>query len=138
MSQRLNLLARHHSRLLEIMGTARPLITSSAERADLVALRHLRREMVEALAAYQRFVHEEIFEPARTSGSRAARADAQELKIGCIDIQVAYDAFGIRWSRRNALESWSEYRLSSIRMMKRVRDHIRQVQSFETNWALAA
>ena len=46
----LDILARLQTRLLEIVGTGLPLITSSIRDADLIGLAHLRGEMVAALA----------------------------------------------------------------------------------------
>lgn len=135
MSRRLDILTRHHDRLIEIMVTVRSQITDSARDADLEALRHLRREMVEALAAYQRFVHEEIYEPAQQGiGSAEARRDAQALKIGCIQLQRDYDDFCLRWARRHVLENWPEYRLSANLMMKQVNDHILHVCELRKGW----
>ncbi|WHU03729.1 MULTISPECIES: hypothetical protein [unclassified Sphingomonas] len=136
MSRRLDILTRHHDRLIEIMATARTQITDSVKGADLDALRHLRREMVEALAAYQRFVHEEIYEPAQQGiGSAEARRDARALKIDCIQLQRDYDDFGLRWARRHVLENWPEYRLSANLMMKRVNDHILHVCELRKGWS---
>jgi len=135
MSRRLDILTRHHDRLIEIMGTARTQITDSVRDADLDALRHLRREMVEALAAYQRFVHEEIYEPAQQGvGSEEACRDARALKIDCIQLQRDYDDFCLRWARRHVLENWPEYRLSANVMMKHVNDHIAQVCELRKGW----
>lgn len=136
MSQRIDLLARHHLRLLEIIATARPMLTALSHEADLGGLRHLRREMVEALVAYQRFVHEEVFEPTMQNGSPEARRDALELKLDCIRLQQDYDAFGLRWAQRNALSSWSEYRLSAVRMMKQFRDHVLAVNDLRKGWSV--
>lgn len=139
MSRKLDILTRHHDRLIEIMATARPFITDSVEEADLEALRHLRREMVEALSAYQRFVHEEIYEPAQQGiGSPEARHDAQALKIDCIQLQRDYDDFGLRWARRHVLENWPEYRLSANRMMKQINDHILHVSELRKGWTSQA
>lgn len=135
MSQRLDILTRHHDRLIEIMGTARTQITDSVKDADLEALRHLRREMVEALSAYQRFVHEEIYEPAQQGvGSEEACRDARALKIDCIQLQRDYDDFCMRWARRDVLDNWPEYRLSVNLMMKQMNDHIRQVGELRKGW----
>ncbi len=118
------------------MVTARGQITDSVKDADLEALRHLRREMVEALAAYQRFVHEEIYEPAQQGlGSADAHRDAQALKIDCIELQRDYDAFCQRWARRHVLENWPEYRLSANLMMKHVNDHILHVCELRKGWS---
>lgn len=138
MPQRLDLLARHHNRLLEIMSTAGPLITATSAGADLEALAFLRQEMTEALAAYQRFVHEAIYAPLAGAAQSPAGRDALALKLGCIEVQLDYDRFRQRWARRDALASWSEYRLSAAAMMKRVRDHVAQARLLSTSWAPSA
>lgn len=136
--QRLDILSRHHDRIREIMATASQLIVGYSKDADLGALRHLRREMVEALIAYQRFVHEEIFEPSLLADEAdPARRDARALKIDCIQLQRDYDDFGMRWAHRDIVDNWQEYRLSANLMMKQVRDHIAEVVELRKEWVVS-
>ena len=125
MVKRLDILARHHARLLDIVGTALPLITASAQDADLPGLAHLRGEMIEAMAAYQRHVHDRMSTAATDAGDPVQTRRAQAAKIGCIEIERAYQTFTNRWAHREAAHHWPEYRLSAIVMMKQVRDHVR-------------
>ena len=137
--KRLDILARHHDRLREILDTVSQIIASSSADADLDALRHLRRETVEALVAYQRFVHEEIFEPSLLDAeANPARSDARALKIDCIQLQRDYDDFGMRWAHRDIVENWQEYRLSVHLMMKQIRDHMAQVVEMRKEWVVPA
>jgi hypothetical protein len=137
MPQRLDILRRHHCRLLEIMSTGQALLTNLADDADLDALRHLRGEMNEALAAYQRFVHDAVFNATMQEQGFLARADARALKIDCIQLQADYEEFCRRWERRRVLDHWSEYRLSTVRFMQQVRDQISHVEELRKAWALA-
>ncbi len=52
MIHRIDITARLQRRMLEIVGTALPLLTRSRADADLVGLAHLRGEMVDAIDAY--------------------------------------------------------------------------------------
>ena len=115
MVYRLDITARLHRRMLEIVGTALPLITSSRADADLVGLGHLREEMVQAMDAYCHHVHQ-----LRNMGLVAAN-DADTLVAGCTDLRSAYEAFRARWVHRDGIENWYEYRLSAVVMMKQVR-----------------
>lgn len=139
MSGRLDMLARHHDRLLEIVSTARPLITEAVEDADLEGLRHLRGELVAALAAYQRFVHEEIYVTAQHAGGPPeALGDALTLKIDCIQLQSDYEDFGLRWTRCDVLENWPEYRLSAHRMIRQLEEHVAQAGGLRNGWGARA
>jgi hypothetical protein len=134
MPQRVDILQRHHLRLLEIVRTALSCLTSSVQEADVVALRHLRAEMVSALAAYQRFVHEEVYMPAILCGDADAQMDAYSIKVGCIEVQNDYEVFRQRWVHRNVAGSWAEYRLSTIRMMKQLRNHVQHATQLQERW----
>lgn len=135
MSGRIDMLARHHDRLLEILETARPMITDAVEDANLEGLRHLRGELVEALAAYQRYVHEEIYQPAQHGvGAPEALEGARMLKIGCIQLQRDYEDFGLRWTRCEVLENWPEYRRSANRIIEQIHDHVAQVAELRGGW----
>lgn len=123
MPHRLNLVERHHKRLLEIVSAALPLITGSARDADLIGLRYLRQETVEALASYARLVADMV-DNAEGSGDGRAAFVAGTLQARCRTIGGSYETFRGRWLERVALDNWAEYRLSAILMMKRVRDEI--------------
>ena len=135
MSQRLNMLARHHTRLAEIAETAAHLISGPVTEACMNDLRLLRIEMVEALGSYQAFVHQEVFEPAIKGGSTIERGSASALKIKCIELQGSYETFRMRWSHRDARVNWPEYRLSAMQIVKYVRDHIHSATTAEKIWA---
>lgn len=125
MAHRLDILHRLQSRLLEIVGTGLPLITSSIKDADLVGLAHLRGEMVAALMAYARYVDETVMPEALASGDPERLRRAEELKAGCLQLKAAYRGFRRRWAHRDGRTNWPEYRLSAIVMMKQMRDHVR-------------
>ena len=124
MPQRLDILDRLHKRLLDIIASGLPLITSSVRDADMVGLVYLRSEMLVTIEAYAQHI-QQLSDAAHVSGDLAREQAAQELKIGCIALQQTYRAFTDRWRHRDGISNWPEYRLSAIVMMKQVRNHIR-------------
>lgn len=123
MRTRLDIVDRLQKRLLEIVATALPLIASSARDADLPGLTHLRDEMVEVIASYKRHA-DRTHAAAVDNGNAAAIAATRALCGGCTHLEQAYDEFRVRWAHRHAVEHWAEYRLSAIRMMKLLRNHV--------------
>ena len=123
MTYRLDITGRLHRRMLEIVGTALPLMTGSRADADLIGLAHLREEMVEAIDAYCRHV-----QTLREAG-HAPSAPGAALDDGCTSLRSAYDTFRARWVHREALENWHEYRLSAVVMMKQVRTLVQQAEA---------
>lgn len=119
----LDIVDRLHRRLLEIIATALPLMTSSMRDADLEGLTFLREEMVEAIASYRRYAYQ-AHATAIAGGSDAAIAGTAALCFNCTLLDEAYGAFRERWAQRLAVEHWAEYRLTAIRMMKSVRNHV--------------
>lgn len=131
MTNRLDITGRLHERMLDVVRAALPLITTSMAEADLAGLAHLREEMVEAIEAYCRHVRE-IVAMAREGGDCHAIAHAELLTSGCAGLQSAYEAFRLRWAHRHAAESWHEYRLSAVVMMKKVRNHVQAAARHRT------
>ena len=127
MVSRLDITRRYHERLLEVIKTALPFLTSSMRDADLIGLTHLREEMAEAMGAYCRHVHH-LRDGARDAREAAALSQAEALVTGCVSLHAAYDAFRSRWAHRHAVEHWPEYRLSAIVMMKQVRNHVQHAE----------
>ncbi|GEM_PF-1368587 len=117
MIHRIDITARLQRRMLEIVGTALPLLTRSRADADLVGLAHLRGEMVDAIDAYCRHV-----EAMRDAGSKG-------LDAGCIDLRAAYETFRARWAQRENVDHWAEYRLSAVVMMKQIRALVQQAEA---------
>lgn len=91
--------------------------------------------MVDALASYQSFIHQEVFEPAIKGCPGLAHDSASALKISCIDLQGSYEAFRMRWSHRDIREHWPEYRLSALQMVKKTRAHVHSAAALEHFWA---
>ncbi|WP_174291241.1 hypothetical protein [Sphingomonas bacterium] len=109
--------------MLEIVGTALPLMTSARADADLIGLAHLREEMVQAMDAYCHHVHQ-----LHDAGSLVP--DHADLLVGgCVELRSAYEAFRIRWVHRDGIENWYEYRLSAVVMMKQVRALVQQAET---------
>ena len=117
--------------MLEIVGSALPLIARTFGDADLAGLAHLREEMVEAIKAYCRHVHHQR-ELAVACGDTQELAIAQALADGCTGLNAAYDTFRDRWVHRDAAGNWHEYRLSAIVMMKHVRDQVQRAEAVRT------
>ena len=117
MTYRLDITARLHRQMLDVVGTALPLITSSRADADLSGLAHLRQEMVRTLEAYS--VH------VKSLGDAA-------LIARCASLEQAYQSFRARWVYRDGIEHWYEYRLSAIVMMKQVRALVQQAEAERT------
>lgn len=130
-SRRLNILDRLHTRLLDIVGTALPLITASARDADFVGLAHLRMEMICAMAEYARYVQQHVVDAALAGADPEQIRLAQEIKIGSIALQRSYQSFADRWLHRDGMANWPEYRLSAIVMMKQVRSHVRDASRWQ-------
>ena len=126
MVYRLDITARLHRRMLEIVGTALPLMAGSRDDADMIGLAHLREEMVDAMDTYCRHVHH-----LRDDG-RVSRTAGQALVDGCTRLRAAYEAFRARWIHRDGIEHWYEYRLSAVVMMKQVRSHVQQAETVRT------
>lgn len=124
MVQRLDILERLHARLLEIVGTGLPMLTSSMRDADLEGLTQLREEMVAAIEVYAHYVHK-LLGKALADGDTDVVRTAHDLKLDCIALQQAYRTFTARWAHRDGGLNWPEYRLSAIVMMKQIRNHVR-------------
>ena len=132
MIERLDITGRLHARLLEIIRTALPLITSSMRDADLIGLVHLRGEMVDAIEAYCRHLHEVRDDAAKTA-DLADVAKMNSMVEGCAALNAAYETYRARWVHRRAAVNWCEYRLSAIVMMKQVRDVVQQAELLRIN-----
>lgn len=127
MPERLDITLRLHERMLDIVRTGLPRITSSMRDADLEGLAFLRGEMVGTIDAYCRHVGQ-LHTTALRRGDPAETAIADALAEGCAALSAAYDDFRLRWADRSAAEHWPEYRLSAIVMMKHVRNSVRRAE----------
>ena len=125
MIQRVDITARLQHRLLEIVSTALPLITRSIADADLLGLAHLRGEMIHALDAYYCHVSKLNADAGRSAD------ECDRLTVSCVELRAAYEAFRARWVFRNGAESWHEYRLSAVVMMKHVRSIMQEADAIE-------
>ena len=123
MAYRVDITARLQQRMLEIVGTALPLITRSQADADLVGLAHLRGEMVDAIDAYCRHIH------GLRDDADAPAEWLDRLIAGCNELRATYQSFGVRWMRRDCIAHWHEYRLSAVVMMKQVRKLVQDAEA---------
>lgn len=136
MTYRIDLLARHHRRLLDIIAAAHPLITERHHDADTNGLRHLRREMEEALMAYERFIREDICGRSVWSAVDEATGDARTLLGSCIQLRKDYERFVGRWTAAKAADNWPRYRLSVLCMIQQFRDHVLDAALMSKRWII--
>jgi hypothetical protein len=114
----------HQAHALAGISLTKSLIETSFDAYDEVAMATARGELSEALASYQQLKHEGIFDPAIVSGD-AARADrARTMKVACIAAGEEYRQFVNHWTVVSGHDRWPEYRLSTLNLIKRLRDHI--------------
>lgn len=116
-------LRRHQEVTLGVLGHAAACI--AAGRETVLANRPvLRREMAEALEAYQRFKHERIFDPAILSGDEQRAAMARHMKIGCIAAGEVFRAHGQRWKAEAIEADWPRYKAAARLTVNQIRRHI--------------
>lgn len=118
-------LGDHHERLLAIAMKAEDLVGQPLSPDLITDLANLRATMFEALGAYQGFVHREVHEEAKRIGEAERSKHAAALKAACIALSFQYQSFAMRWAERSVSESWPEYRLSALKIISAVRDHVR-------------
>lgn len=105
--------------ILSILDIARPDLNRSYISA-WPALAAYREKLSDAMQAFQRFKHDQIFDPIIARG-HSDRVVAAALKADCVMLGAQYDAFRQKWARTDASLNWPEYRLSAISMMTTIR-----------------
>jgi hypothetical protein len=129
----INELLDYHARLLAIAKKVEHLLDQPRSPDSLSELASLRATMFETLGAYQGFVHRDVYEEAKRIGEPEQLKRAEGLKASCVRLSFEYQSFAMRWSNRPASESWPEYRLSALRMISAVREHVREGRSSSTS-----
>jgi hypothetical protein len=117
-----NIVREYHDRrraILSILDVARPDLNLSLLQAWPALTVH-RRRLTDAMQTFQRFKHNNIFDPIISKGY-GDKSIAAELKAGCVMLGSQYDAFRRKWSSTEVAASWPEYRLSAISMMTTIR-----------------
>jgi hypothetical protein len=105
--------------ILSVLDIARPDLNRSYVHAWPALAGH-RQKLIEAMQAFQRFKHDQIFDPIIAKGE-SDNAMAAALKADCVMLGNQYDAFRRKWSGAEAKANWPEYRLSAIAMMTTIR-----------------
>lgn len=115
---------RYQSLVLTLLAAVEPVLNTPRHLRDLAAVKDRRPEMQGILTKYQVFKHRNIFDPTIAEGILARAELATTLKADCIALDVEYARFVKRWTGRDASDHWPEYRLSAIRMIRVIRQHL--------------
>ncbi len=113
---------RRNGTTLAILDQARPLLNDSYDTA-WPALAEFRKRLATEMHEFQVYKHSEIFDPIVAS-DRADRSIAEALKADCIKLGNEYHTFRQTWEKADAYSRWSEYCLSAILMMTRIRKRL--------------
>lgn len=114
----------HQAHALAGISLTKSLIETSFEAYDPGAMAAARGVLSETLTSYQQLKHEGIFNPAIVSGDPARAERARTMKVACIAAGEEYRHFVQTWTGVSGHARWPEYRLSTLNLIKRLRDHI--------------
>lgn len=114
----------HQGHALAGISLTKSLIETSFDDYDEAAMAAARRVLGETLRSYQQLKHERIFDPAIASGHPARADRARTMKVACIAAGEEYRQFVLIWTGVNGHARWAEYRLSTLNLIKRLRDHL--------------
>ena len=124
MLRKLNLLHRLHARLIEIVSTAAPLISSTLEEADLIGLEYLRDELFQTLCTYALYIDRFVIDRAERSADGEIIGRARSIRDGSKHLILIYEEFCRNWVHRDPMINWPEYRLSSMVFIKHIREQV--------------
>lgn len=122
-------LQEHHGWILALLREGDPLLAQPELRPSAAFLATRRSAMGQLLVAYQRFLHQELFEPMIAHAMPEHAALARVVKVDCIELVEGFRAFQRRWMAEDAVERWNEYRPQAVRMIERLRRHIVEVDA---------
>ena len=116
-------LRQHQDSVLSIMDEAEPMLRDPAQR-DVAGLARARWAMVRALATYQLFKHNQVFDPVVQGrlvgqGERAAR-----MKQACIAVGDEFRGYVGKWSGTDVGGAWETYQPAALAMIARLRTHV--------------
>lgn len=114
----------YHTNMLAIAEHAESIADEGGPRADLLELADIRAQTLEMLGTYQAYVHRQIFTTAREDAMPERRKAAEDLKISCIRVALAYQSFVLRWPHHEAVANWTDYRRAVADMAIAVRAHV--------------
>lgn len=122
-------LQEHHGWILALLREGDPLIAQPELRPSAAFLATRRSAMGRLLVAYQRFLHQELFDPLVAQATPEQAALARAVKVDCIELVEGFRAFQRRWMAEDAIERWDEYHPQAVRMIERLRRHIVEVDA---------
>ncbi|RZM20150.1 MAG: hypothetical protein EOP67_55070 [Sphingomonas sp.] len=114
----------HQAQALAGLSLTKSLIETSFDAYDAAGMAAARAVLSDTLQSYQQLKHECIFNPAIVSGDPARADRARTMKIACIAAGEEYRHFIQTWTGVFGHDRWAEYRLSTLNLIKRLRDHI--------------
>ncbi len=114
----------HQATALASISLAKSLIETPFDSYDAAAMAALRTELSETLSTYQVLKHEGIFNPAIMGGDPARAAVARTMKIACIAAGEEFRHYVATWAPVSGHDHWAEYRLSTLTMIKHLREHL--------------
>lgn len=104
------------------LNRARALV--KAERLDCIELLTARRVALAAqLQKYQRFKHNNIFDPVMMLGLSSSKVVARTMKVDCLALGEDFAAYHTRWLRLHASE-WQRYREDMLSMVYNLSAHL--------------
>ncbi|MBJ6122468.1 hypothetical protein [Sphingomonas mollis] len=122
-SSLLDRLHRHQRLAQDILTRGAACIDGGPDIA-LPAIAGLRAEMGQVLRDYQIFKHEEIFDPAVTSGSPDRIERARAMKIECIGAGESFRTHLVYWQHRDVTAEWEAYKASARLTINQLKRHI--------------
>ena len=117
----------YHDRVDALAREAETLLREGS-KAGLPRVAKLRVDQGLAMAAYQLFVHRELFEPLIRTGSPPQIEGAKALKVECVVLSGTFCRHAQYWSKRDPGDEWDDYRAAALSMIAAIRGHIARVQ----------
>jgi hypothetical protein len=116
-------LQRHQQTALTILSRCITALDQGPQ-AVLAASETLRRDLGEALGAYQQFKHQRIFDPAIESGDDVRATLGRHMKVSCIAAGEVFRAHMRQWTPERIENEWSSYQASARLTANQLRRHI--------------
>jgi hypothetical protein len=113
-------LREHQDKILTCIDGGEKLLEDGAAR-DVAGCASARWELARILGGYQVFKHLRIYDPAIMEGTPRQAAAARRLKVDCIALSQDFRGYIARWGTAGSGEQWTEYRLDTLSMLRRIR-----------------
>ena len=95
--------------------------SSDRNPSELVSLR---ARFAPLLAQHQAYKHHAIFDQLIAQGSPVQRRVARRVKVVDIAVDAEYRKHLARWQLLSPATNWAEYRLSTMSLIRRMRDQM--------------